>query len=262
MVYLAVAACLLASCTASTESAGSGTLAATPAPTTPASLDSPDSPVAPAYDEPQAYVPAGRPGDAASYAELVDTLTQIVPIELRGEVPWPDLRHPDPIVAQTEIFDLWIWMVESLTEPQLVEIMAAPGSPSRGTVVSVFGSLSAQNVFEVRPKQPYRAFDHLVVTFESAGLPLWLARDVPDDAVVIYYSDNSGPVDVIDQDTREIVRQQSGIDTRVWLSIMVPTDVGWRLWRDQLIEPSSPDLRVPEVPPLPSSDPVPRAPEL
>lgn len=264
MVYLAITMCLVTSCTTQAESETSDAAtsdAATSAPT-PAVEPAPVPPAAPLDQEPQAYVPSTSPGDAVSYGEVVDKLNTIVPSELRDQVPWPDLRNPNPIVAQTEIFELWIWMVESLTEPQLVEIMAAPGSPSRETVVSVFGSLNTQNVFEVRPGQPYQAFDHRVVTFESAGLPLWLARGVPEDAVVVYYSDNSGPVDVIDQDTRAIVRQQAGVPTRVWLSIMVPTDVGWQLWRDQLIEPGDPDLQVPDVLPPPSANPVPRTPEL
>lgn len=264
MWYLVVVVCLVAACSSETgEFAEERELSPTPPATvapTPAPADDaqPDSPEA----EPQPYIPAGSPGSASAYADLVVELEELVPQELHAHVPWPDLRNPNPIVAQTDIFDLWIWMAETLTEPQLVEIMAAPGSPSRETVVSVFGSLQSQNIFEVRPGQPYRAFDHRVVTFESAGLPLWLARDVPDGAVVVYYSDSSGVVDVLDQDSGEIMRQQSAIGTRVWLSIMVPTDVGWQLWRDQLIEANDPELEVPDVPPPPGNDVEPRTPEV
>ena len=100
-----------------------------------------------------------------------------------------------------------------------------------------------------------------VVTFESAGLPLWLGRDVPDDAVVVYYSDNSGPTEVTDRDTGEVLAVLPGVQTRTWLSIMVPTDVGWQLWRDQLLDASN-GLEVPDVPPPPGRSDAERTPEV
>ena len=204
--------------------------------------------------EPQPYLPAGRPGSAEDFAALVQRLEAEVPDELRAQVPWPDLRNPNPIEAQISIFDLWTWMAENYPEPMLVEAMAAPNSPSREEITGIFGRLDADNVLETRTGRGYQAFDHLVVTFESAGLPLWLSRDVPADAVVVYYSDNSDPVDVFDRDTGEFLDRRPAVSTRTWLSIMVPTDVGWQLWRDQLIEPSDSELEVPDVPPPPGAD--------
>ena len=139
--------------------------------------------------------------------------------------------------------------------------MSAPLSPSRESIVSVFGELRANNIFEQRRSQPYRSFDHQVVTFESAGLPLWLGRDVPSDAVVVYYSDASGPVHIVDQTTGVTALIQQSAPPRAWLSIVVPTDVGWQLWRDQLIEPNDSELQTPEIPP-PGSDVTTRPPEL
>lgn len=228
------------------------------APEAPAQADPP----AAVDPEPLPYVPAGRPGSAAAYDEMISRLEQLVPGDLRRQVPWPDLRNPDPVAAQTAIFDLWIWMAANLTEPQLVEVMTAPASPSRETVVSVFGRLQREGVFEERNAEPYRAFDHRVITFESAGLPLWLARDVPGDAVVVYYSDSSGPVEILDQDTRSVLDVEPGLPARTWLAIMVPTDVGWQMWRDQLIDPSDAELQVPDVPPPPGDAEVDRTPEL
>lgn len=199
--------------------------------------------------EPVPYVPAGRPGSAEAYDELIARLDGEIPAELRNEVPWPDLRNPDPVVAQRQIFDMWIWMAANYPEPVLVEVLTAPASPSRLEVVSIFGELDRAGELEERLGQPYRAFDHLVVTFESAGLPLWLARDVPEDAVVVYYSDNSGPTAVTDRETGDFLYERPGVPTRAWLSIMVPTDVGWQLWRDQLIEPNDSELETPDLPP-------------
>lgn len=215
-----------------------------------------------AAPEPVPFVPAGSPGTQAAYDAMIRRLEPIVPVGLRGEIPWPDLRNPDPVVAQAEIFDLWIWMAANLTETQLVEAMSAPGSPSRETVIGIFGQLDADQVFEQRNGEPYRAFDHVVITFESADLPVWLARDVPQNAVVVYYSDTSGPVDVIDQDSGELLGVEPGYPTRTWLAIMVPTDVGWQLWRDQIIDQTVPDLEVPELDPLPGEVDDQRKPEL
>lgn len=258
---------LLASCSADTtldqaDSSAQDEPTVAPGPTqdevTP---DSPDLDEDAAESAPVPYIPAGRPGSAADYDELISRLEQEVPAELRNEVPWPDLRNPDPTRVQIEIFDLWIWMTANLPEPKLVEVMTVPGSPSREDVVAVFGRLDRNNQLEIRTAQPYQAFDHVVVTFESAGLPLWLGRDVPDDAVVVYYSDNSGPVDVIDRDTREFITRFPPTSTRSWLSIMVPTDVGWQIWRDQLLDASN-GLEVPDVPPPPGRNDQDRTPEL
>ena len=211
--------------------------------------------------EPVPYVPAGRPGSAEAYSEMIDRLAADIPADLRSDVPWPDLRNPDPVVAQIEIFELWIWMAANYPEPELVEVMAAPGSPSREEIVGVFGALDRRNELERRTGQGYQAFDHLVVTFESSGLPLWLGRDVPEDAVVVYYSDNSGPTEVTDRDTGEVLTILPGVATRTWLSIMVPTDVGWQLWRDQLLDASN-GLEVPDVPPPPGRSDQGRTPEV
>lgn len=260
MASAASAIFLLASCTGQTEV--SATRADTDKPSATSQAEPPEEQVPAAEPEPQAYVPAGQPGSAAAYADMISRLEQLVPAELRTQVPWPDLRNPNPIVAQIEIFDLWIWMTENLPEPQLVEIMAAPGSPSRSQITGVFGELEALGVLERRRGQPYRAFDHRVVTFETAGLPLWLTRDVPEDAVVVYYRDSSGPVEVIDRDTNAVVDGYEAVPVRAWLSIMVPTDVGWQLWRDQLIEPNDSELQVPDVPPPPGAESEPRPPDV
>lgn len=246
------------------SAAGADASPIAPAPTPDTSVDGeePDPPALEAEPVPVPFVPGGRPGSAVDYDAMVGRLEQLVPANLRNDVPWPDLRDPDPVVAQTEIFDFWIWMAANLTEPQLVEVMSAPNSPSRDTVVGVFGRLQRENVFEERNSQPYRAFDHRVITFESADLPLWLARDVPADAVVVYYSDNSGPVDIIDQESGALLAMEPGFPTRTWLAIMVPTDVGWQLWRDQLIDPSDDELRVPDVPPPPGDPEDTRKPEV
>jgi len=267
MLKLVLSLGLLAACTGEAELTDSA------APTTPTAtiptVDAiaPEQPAGPDISgdpepEPVPYIPAGRPGNADDYTDMISRLKQLVPTELRNEVPWPDLRNPNPIVAQVEIFDLWIWMGANFPETEFVEAMAAPGSPSRELIVSIFGEIERANIFEIRNGQEYEAVDHLVVTFESAGLPLWLARDVPDDAVVVYYSDSSGPVDIVDQDTGTVLEVQPGYPSRTWLSIMVPTDVGWLLWRDQLIEPSNSELEVPDVPPPPGADEDQRTPEV
>ena len=204
--------------------------------------------------DPVPFQPAGAVGSAEAYSELLSDLANDVPAELQDEIPWPDLRNPDPIVVQIEIFDLWIWMAEHHPEPALVEVMAAPGSPSREEIVSIFGSQQSAGTLRHREGAPYVAYDHQVITFASAGLPLWLARDVPEDAVVVYYSDKSGGVTVTDRETGEVLNVTPAVDERAWLSIMVPTDVGWQLWRDQLIEPNDAELQTPEVPPPGESD--------
>jgi len=211
--------------------------------------------------EPQPFVPAGRVGDQAALDELIAELEQEIPAGLRSEVPWPDLRDPDPTKVQLAIFELWIWMAENNPEPALVAVMGAEDSPSREAMAGIFGEMKNDNELHRREQAPYQAFDHRAVTFESSGLPLWLGRDVPDDAVVVYYQDQSGPTTVRDRDSMEIIGINDTTGPRQWLSIMVPTEVGWLLYRDQLIEPNDSELEVPPLSP-PSPDAPERKPEL
>jgi hypothetical protein len=202
--------------------------------------------------KPVPFVPAGRVGDSQAYDDLITALEVDIPAELRSSVPWPDIRNADPAVAQLQIFDLWIWMNETHPDPRLVDLLAAPESPNRGDIVQGFADLLSSNQLAVRTGAPYRAFNQQAITFESAGLPLWLTRDVPDHAVVIYYSDESGPTEHRDRDTGAVLDTIPGIPTRNWVSIMVETDVGWLLWRDQVIDSSTTDLETPDR--VPSTD--------
>lgn len=197
--------------------------------------------------EPQRFVPSGLVGDAKAYDELIDELTQHVPAELRASIPWPDLRNPDPAEAQQDIFALWIWMLENHPEPRLIDALAAPDSPDRATVAGIFGDLNVSGQLIVRPGAPYRAYDHQAVTWESAGLPLWITRDVPEPAVVVYYSDDSGPSQRIDQATGFVVGESPSPGVRDWLAIMVETEVGWQLWQDVEIDPNDAELEMPNL---------------
>jgi len=116
-------------------------------------------------------VPSAAPGTAGAYDDLVESLSAEMPANLQGEVPWPDTRNPDPIAAQISIFDYWVWLAEHHPEPVLTEIMTAPGSPSRESVSGTFGEIDRANQVQVRVGGGYQAFEHLAVTFESAGLP-------------------------------------------------------------------------------------------
>lgn len=204
---------------------------------------------------PERFVPSGPVGDAEAYEQLIDQLAQELPAHLRDHVPWPDIGNPDPVVAQLAIFELWVWVTANHPAPDLARVMAVEASPSRDTVVEIFSRLRTENLLMVRPADPYRAFDHRAVTLESAGLPLWLTYDVPADAVVLYYQDQSGPAEFHDADTLEVLDRKPAIEARQWLSIMVPTEVGWQLYRDELIEPFDHELEVPDVgPPAPGTD--------
>lgn len=215
--------------------------------------DQADPPPSLADPEPVPYRPAGAIGSADAYNALIAEIEAELPADIRRAVPWPDLRNPDPGQVQVEIFDLWIWVIENHPDPAFARAMTAPGSPSREETTGVFGRIQADNELHLREGSPYVAFDHRVVTFESAGLPLWLGRDVPSDAVVVYYQDQSGPTTIRDRDSGEILGGYGGPGARQWLSIMVPTEAGWMLFRDQLIEPGDSEL---EVPALPSPDTV------
>lgn len=217
--------------------------------------DDGDASPAPAVpdQEPVPFRPTGPVGTAEDYNALIAELEAELPAEIRSAVPWPDLRNPDPAQVQVAIFDLWIWVIENHPDPLFARAMSVAGSPSREETVSVFAEIKADDELHVRESSPYIAFDHRVVTFETAGLPSWLEQNVPDDAVVVYYQDQSGPTTIRDRDTGRVKDSYGGPGARQWLSIMVPTNAGWLLFRDQLIEPSDSELVVPPAPPSPET---------
>ena len=259
MVAVLVGAALLAGCSGTTATIADETAASSEATVAPESV-SPDPTTTPdsspdVETEPVPYRPTGRVGSAEAYNSLIAEIEAEIPDDLHRQIPWPDLRNPDPAQVQIEIFDLWIWVIENHPDPAFARAMSAPESPSREETTGVFGEIKADNELHVREGSPYVAFDHRVVTFESAGLPLWLGRDVPDDAVVVYYQDQSGPTTIRDRDTGEMIGAYGGPSARQWLSIMVPTEAGWLLFRDQLIEPGDTELDVPALPDPETVDP-------
>ena len=152
-------------------------------------------------------------------------------------------------------------MAEHHPEPALAAIMAVEGSPGRQEIAGIFGEMKAADELHIREQAPYEAFDHRVVTLETAGLPLWLARGAPAGSVVVYYQDRSGPTTIRDRPSRELLGVIGEAPTRQWVAIIAPTDVGWLLYRDQLIDPGDPELEVP-APTPPRDDAERRLPEV
>lgn len=201
------------------------------------------------------FVPGDAPGTAANYDALVSELTELVPQELQNQVPWPRLRDVDPTVAQRDIFALWTWMAEHLPEPAFVDLLAHPDGPGRAEVATLFGRLNQQRFRHVRQAPGYQVTDQRSVEFGTADLPIWFTRDVPEGAVLIWYTDQSTAMTVIDEDDN-IVSEAGAVPPRDWVAILVPSDIGWLIWRDELIEPGESDFTYPavELPPQTRTD--------
>lgn len=205
----------------------------------------PNEPSAPEAPSITPYVPGAAPGTGSAYSELVAELALLLDPDLRAAAPWPRLRDPDPQIAQIEIFEFWVWMAEFAPLPELVDVLAHPESPSRAEIVTVFSDLEARNHRERRLGAGYRVTQQQTALVDGTDLPLWFVRGAPDGSVVIWYSDQSGPLEILQADTGETLMSQPGTPLRDWVAILAPSDVGWQLWRDHLIEPGDQDFTTP-----------------
>lgn len=224
----------------------------------PTPTEVPGTATSPPDTPPVPYIPAGRVGDQQAYDDLIARLSLELPDDLAASAPWPDLRHADPTVAQRQIFAFWIWVTENAPQSVLADAIVHPDGPARPYPVQVFAELQSNGHLERRPNGTYEVLDQTVATFESTDLPLWLARNVPEPAVVVWYNDRSGPVQTIDDQGR-VVTESLPTPLRDWLAIMVQTDVGWLLWVDELIDISETELQRPDLPAPGSARPTPSA---
>lgn len=219
--------------------------------------DGPAEGIDPTGADAEPFIPAGPVGSAEAWDELVAGLSEALDAEqLAARPPWPDTRNPDPVVAQAQIYDLWVWMYENTAPVDLIDILSAPGSPTRGELRILFTERTALDIRNSASTPPYSTHDQIAVTAATSGLPETFLADLPADSVVVFYFDSQGPYDIISNQTDEVIDSFSGKrDVGPWLSVLVPTDVGWLLHLDVLLADVDPGYELPqfnEEPPPPN----------
>lgn len=220
-----------------------------PAPSQPAPGTDEEDPAPEPRVPTRLQLPNGPVGSADAYDALVDELSVHL-YEGQNDVPWPDLRNPDPEAAYRSGQDFQTWMMENNPTPQLAEFYTFPGSPEREDDVLLF---SDQSPLLRSPSVPaYSMRIERVVHPNDSGLPDFLIAQIPEGSAAIVYWDTSGASDLYNPETGEVIWSMSGWqDEGPWVAIMAPSDIGWRTWYDALIDAEDlPDLQL-EAPQIP-----------
>lgn len=193
---------------------------------------------------PPLVLPPTAPGSDEAARALIDELDRFLTDEQRAEgVPWPDMRNPDPIAVYRSDADFQRWMTENNPTPSLVEAYTAPGSPERDFDLEIFDSLNRLDLRAGPATPPYSMRVVELVHPAATGITDALLAQVPEGSAAIVYWDSVGSSDTFTSDGRYWGTSEGWVDVGPWVAIMAPTDVGWRVWWDELTEPPPPGSR-------------------
>lgn len=183
---------------------------------------------------PPLSLPAVPPGTDEAYSKMVGALSRFLTAEQVLEIPWPDLRNPDPVVAYQSCAQFQSWIARNAPNPVLVEAYTAPESPEREFDLAIFGSQYRQRLLATQSVPEYsmrvEGIAHPAATEISANL---LAQ-VPVGSVAVIYFDSVGRYNMIDAQGEVVATKQGWQDIGPWIAIMAPTEVGWQVWWDEL----------------------------
>lgn len=242
LIALAAAACSTPTGSSTGSSAAvDDQLEPTVAPTATAPADDGETDPSALREVPPIDLPTGPVGSADAYDALIERLEPFVTAEQRADgVPWPDLRNPDPVAAYQETAAFQQWMMQHNPTPLLTEAYTAPNSPERTFDLEMF---AAQNVFGavMTPNEPpYSMQVEAVVHPAATSITDTLLADVPDGSVAVVYYDSSGSSEMVTESGIVVSRFDGWTNVGPWVAIMVPTEVGWQVWWDELTDPLPP----------------------
>ena len=174
---------------------------------------------------------------------MITELDRFVTDEQRAAgVPWPDLRNPDPIAAYQSCAVFQNWMSENNPTPSLVEAYTAPGSPERGWDLDLFDFQNAFDLIATPGVPPYSMRVAGLVHPAATDITDALLERVPEGSAAVVYWDSAGRSDMVDPNGQIFRTDEGWVDLGPWVAIMAPTDVGWRVWWDELTTIPPPEL--------------------
>jgi len=212
----------VAAATTSTSAASTTTTAAPPATTTPATTTTAT------VDD------SGRVGsrDAleAAIASIVEELRLPYPDIVDADVPIPDLTNPDPVVALEELSRFVQWIDANYPANQWTPLTAYPDSPEQDLYELVNETLYFEQRRLIRNGDPWVYHGGEVVDLSTLDLPADTLEGIPATAVGVLYRSSSGPIDVFEVETGNILDTLDGWTQRQSLAVLVPTLTGWTFW--------------------------------
>lgn len=175
------------------------------------------------------------PGSDGAYDALIADLEAFVDAD--AAPPWPDLRDPDPAVAYRSSSQFQNWMMENDPDPALVSGYAAPDGPEWGWDRDMFSQLQSNGWFAGPASPPYSLSVLDVVHPGASPISDALLAEVPPGSAAVVYYDSVGASFFVDRDGNPVEEKESWSNVGPWVAIMEPTDVGWRVWWDELVYP-------------------------
>ena len=184
------------------------------------------------------YEPGGPVGTEMAYRDLIEEAEELLDPDQLADVPWPDLRNGDASEAYLSAGRFLDWAWQNNVDPGLVQVFAEPGGPTHRDFTDYFVSASERQVLYSAPVPPYSVDIRTVGVIGDWELPSWIDTEVlPAGSVAIGYFDSLGARDEIDQRSGDPVGRSEGWSQRgPWIAILVPTEVGWRIWIDEEID--------------------------
>jgi len=170
----------------------------------------------------------------AAIASIVEELRLPYPDIVDADVPIPDLTNPDPVVAVEELNRFVQWIDANYPANQWNQLIAYPESPAQDLSELVNETLYFEQRRLVRNGDPWVYHGGEVVEISSLDLPADTLEGIPATAVGVLYRSSSGPIDVFEVETGNILDTLDGYEQAQDLTILVPTITGWTFWQTLL----------------------------
>jgi hypothetical protein len=184
--------------------------------------------------------PSDTVGSPQALAELIASIQQELagsyPDIVDAEIPIPDLTNPDPVVAVEELNEFGQWINANYPANEWNQVRAFPGSPEEDLFERNNESLYFERQRLVRSGEPWVYHGGEVVALDAVEIPVSTLDGLPANAVAVVYRSSSGPIDVVDAESGDVLEIIDGWTSREALSLLIPTGTGWAFW-DTLLDP-------------------------
>jgi len=179
-------------------------------------------------------LPRDAVGDPFLLAEVVELAIEEARIGYEDPtitVDVPDLTNADPLAALGALTAFSQRVFANFPLRTWATVTEFPGSPSDEVARSTADSSYFDGLVRTRTGDPFEYDTMEVVEITTLDLPQETLEGMPQDAVAILTTSNSGPLVLATLETDEVVETLSeGWTDRPILTILVPTEAGWREW--------------------------------
>jgi hypothetical protein len=141
----------------------------------------------------------------------------------------PDLSNPDPIVALEEAWKFENWLISVNPNPEWLRFYVLPDSPYNDEADSTLSNWLRNNWRVEDFSDTYYFEDASVIALDEAEIPREVRLTLPLGAMAVLYVQGAGERTVLDRATNEIVDTWAAYGPNTSLTILVPTESGWRI---------------------------------